>query len=142
MVDGDPDVVHAGRTILEKHGMTVTEARGPKGTQACCEEFSPDPVYVDVTHRRLKAGLRIVEHVRAGGSRAPILILATVERSRGFFTCQDDGSLSPVDIRERPMEPAALTKAIEHVLGAQRAASEGHRGRLRWEAGRLLGHAQ
>jgi len=117
MVDGDPDVVHAGRTILEKHGMTVAEARGPKGTEARCEEFSPDLVYVDVMHRELKAGLRIAEHVRASGSHAPILILGTVERSKGFFTYQDDGSLSPVDIPEKPMEPAALTKAIEHVLG-------------------------
>jgi CheY-like chemotaxis protein len=117
MVDGDPDVVHAGRNLPEKHAMTVAEARGIKATLARCEEFSPDLLYIDVMHRRLKEGVSIAEHVRASGLRASILILATVDRSKGFFTYQDDGSLAPVEIPEKPMEPAALVKAIEHVLG-------------------------
>ena len=121
MLDGDPDVVEAGRTILQREGYTVAMSPSLEGAVALLSHFKPDLVFIDVMARKLDDAAHMAAHLRSGGLQAPILVLATVGRTVEFFTYCDEAGVVPVGrFEERPMEPAALVKNVRHLLEPER----------------------
>lgn len=117
MLDGDPDIVEAGRTILQREGYTVAMSPSLEGAVALLAHFQPDLVFIDVMARRSEDASHMARHLREQGYAAPILVLATVGRTVEFFTYRDGAGIVPVgDFEERPMEPAALVKNVQHLL--------------------------
>lgn len=117
MLGGDPDVVEAGRTVLVGEGYTVAMARDIEDALALRDHFQPDLLFIDVTGHDLPDAGDLAARARAGGLRAPILIIAPLGRSVAFFRYRDDGTISPApEFPEKPMEPAALVKNARYAL--------------------------
>lgn len=117
MLDGDPDVVEAGRTIMQREGHTVAMSPSLEGAVALLSHFEPDLVFIDVMARKLEDAAHMAAELRSRGLRAPILVLGTVDRTVEFFTYRDEAGIVPVgQFQERPMEPAALVKNVRHLL--------------------------
>ena len=122
MLDGDPDVVEAGRTILQREGYTVAMAPNIEGALALFDHLRPDLLFIDVIARHLEDALAMAAEVRDHGWHPPILVLATVDRAVDFFAYREDGTvLSLSEFEEKPMEPAALVKNVRHLLGTPSA---------------------
>ncbi len=120
ILDGDPDVVEAGMTILQREGYTVATAPNVEGALALFDHFRPDLLFIDVLARHLEDAVVMARQVRDHGWHLPILVLATLDRSVEFFTYGDDGAISPaVEFTQKPMEPTALVKNVRHLLSVK-----------------------
>ncbi len=124
MLDGDPDVVEAGRTILQREGYTVAMSPDVAGAMALFDHFRPDLLFIDVVARHLEDAVAMAAQVREHGWTIPTLVLAGVDRSVDFFTCREDGTVSRLaKFEQKPMEPAALIKNVRYLLGAGKPTS-------------------
>lgn len=116
IVDDDPDMVEAGRFVLEGKGyQVVSAANAEEGLQALDRE-TPDLVILDVMMEEPDDGIRVARQIRRKGSKVPILMLTSVNVAMNLHI-DKDSEVVPVDeFQEKPVDPATLLQKVQKLL--------------------------
>lgn len=116
IVDDDPDMVEAGRFVLEGKGyQVVSAANAEEGLQALDRE-KPDLVILDVMMEEPDDGIRVARQIRRRGSKVPILMLTSVNVAMNLHI-DKDSEVVPVDeFQEKPVDPATLLLKVQKLL--------------------------
>jgi DNA-binding response OmpR family regulator len=123
IVDDDPDMVEAGRIVLEREGHTVESASNVDDGLAVLEEFRPELLILDVMMEEPDDGLRFARQVRRRGHTLPILMLTGVNLAMGLHIDKDE-EIVPVDeFQEKPVDPATLIRKVRQLLAGREGAS-------------------
>lgn len=116
IVDDDPDMVEAGRLVLEREGHAVESASNVTQGMKKIEETNPDLLILDVMMEEYDDGLRMARDIRRAGNQVPILMLTSVNRALGL-QIDKDGEMVPVDdFVEKPVDPATLVAKVNNLL--------------------------
>lgn len=122
IVDDDPDVVEAGRVVLERQGYEVAGASSYQSGLDAVEDFQPDLLILDVMMEEPDDGLRFARQVRRQGSTLPILMLTSVNVAMGLHLDKDEEFVPVDEFQEKPIDPVTLLQKVKQLLeekGAQ-----------------------
>jgi DNA-binding response OmpR family regulator len=123
IVDDDPDMVEAGRIVLEREGYTVESAPNIVDGLTVLEESKPDLLILDVMMEEADDGLLFARQIRRRGHELPILMLTSVNRAMGL-NIDKDAEIVPVDeFVEKPVDPATLVEKVRALLAGQEGVS-------------------
>jgi DNA-binding response OmpR family regulator len=120
IVDDDPDMVEAGRIVLEREGYSVESAPNFETGLAKLDEVEPDLLILDVMMEEADDGLRFARRARREGKTLPILMLTSVNRAMGIQIGKDDEMVPVDEFLEKPVDPATLIEKVRMLL-AKRA---------------------
>lgn len=121
IVDDDPDMVEAGRYVLEKQGHDVISALNVEAGFKALTDSTPDLLILDVMMEEADDGLVFARKVRRTGLTLPILMLTSVNRAMGL-NIGKDAEMVPVDeFVEKPVDPAVLCAKVDGLLAAKGA---------------------
>jgi DNA-binding response OmpR family regulator len=73
IIDDDPDIVDAGRLVLEREGYEVVGAPNRADGMKKLEEIKPDLLILDVMMEEPDDGLRMAREIRKNGNEVPII---------------------------------------------------------------------
>jgi DNA-binding response OmpR family regulator len=114
IVDDDNELSDGLRTVLEKQGHRVVQARdGQQGKQAIYNH-RPDLVILDMMMPRM-GGYPVLEHFRGKTDAPPIIMITANEGSRHKAYAE---YLGVVDYIRKPFAMERLLEAVERGLGA------------------------
>jgi len=116
IVDDDPDMVEAGRIVLEKEGYLVESAANMADGLAKLDETSPDLLILDVMMEEPDDGLRFARQARRQGNMLPIIMLTSVNRAMGIQIGKDDEMVPVDDFIEKPVDPQTLLDRVKSLL--------------------------
>ena len=117
IVDDDPDIVDAGRLVLEREGYEVEGAPNRAEGMKRLEELKPDLLILDVMMEEPDDGLRMAREIRKNGNTVPIIMLTSVNAAMGL-NIDKDGEIVPVDeFQPKPVEPQTLVAKVKKFLG-------------------------
>ena len=117
IVDDDPDIVDAGRLVLEREGYEVEGAPNRAEGMKRLEELKPDLQILDVMMEEPDDGLRMAREIRKNGNTVPIIMLTSVNAAMGL-NIDKDGEIVPVDeFQPKPVEPQTLVAKVKKLLG-------------------------
>jgi DNA-binding response OmpR family regulator len=119
IVDDDPDMVEAGRIVLEREGYSVESASNVADGLAKLEQTKPDLLILDVMMEEPDDGLRFARQVRRGGNPLPILMLTSVNRVMGVQIGKDEEMVPVDEFMEKPVDPATLVEKVASLLAGQ-----------------------
>jgi len=123
IVDDDPDMVKASRTVLQRDGYSVESASSMDEGLGKMAAIKPDLLILGVMMQEADDGLRFARQVRRDGNALPILMLTSVNRALGI-QIDKDSEMVPVDeFLEKPVDPATLSAMVKDLLATRRAAS-------------------
>jgi len=119
VVDDDPDIREAVKTVLEVQGYQVLAARdGQEGLDAV-KRHQPDLLVLDLLMPR-KDGFAVVRELRENPKYAklPIMILTAVreDASRRRYELETGLAMDVQDYAEKPIKPAELLHRVEKLL--------------------------
>ena len=121
IVDDDPDMVEAGRYVLEREGHTVTSAPSAEAGLKALDAAAPDLLILDVMMEEADDGLVFARAVRRKGLTIPILMLTSVNRAMGL-SIDKDAEMVPVDeFVEKPVDPDVLVAKVDGLLAKKGA---------------------
>jgi DNA-binding response OmpR family regulator len=116
IVDDDPDIVDAGRLVLEREGYEVIGASNRADGMKRLEEDKPDLLILDVMMEEPDDGLRMAREIRKNGNELPIIMLTSVNAAMGL-NIDKDGEIVPVDeFQPKPVEPQTLIAKVKKLL--------------------------
>jgi len=116
IVDDDPDIVDAGRLVLEREGYEVVGAPNRADGMTKLEEIKPDLLILDVMMEEPDDGLRMAREIRKNGNTVPIIMLTSVNAAMGL-NIDKDGEIVPVDeFQPKPVEPQTLVAKVKKLL--------------------------
>jgi DNA-binding response OmpR family regulator len=116
IVDDDPDIVDAGRLVLEREGYEVVGAPNRADGMKKLEEIKPDLLILDVMMEEPDDGLRMAREIRKNGNTVPIIMLTSVNAAMGL-NIDKDGEIVPVDeFQPKPVEPQMLVAKVKKLL--------------------------
>jgi DNA-binding response OmpR family regulator len=116
IVDDDPDIVDAGRLVLEREGYEVIGAPNRAEGMRSLEGDKPDLLILDVMMEEPDDGLRMAREIRKGGNELPIIMLTSVNAAMGL-NIDKDGEIVPVDeFQPKPVEPQTLVAKVKKLL--------------------------
>ncbi len=116
IVDDDPDIVDAGRLVLEREGYEVEGAPNRADGMQKLEELKPDLLILDVMMEEPDDGLRMAREIRKKGNTLPIIMLTSVNAAMGL-NIDKDGEIVPVDeFQPKPVEPQTLVAKVKKLL--------------------------
>ncbi|MCL5734539.1 MAG: response regulator [Actinobacteria bacterium] len=122
IVDDDPDMVEAGRIVLEAKGYeVVSAATAPQGLSVL-EEANPDLMILDVMMEEPDDGIRMARDVRRKGLDLPIIMLTSVNVAMGLQIDKDEEMVPVDEFVEKPVTPQALVAKVEQLLSARKEA--------------------
>jgi DNA-binding response OmpR family regulator len=116
IVDDDPDMVEAGRIVLEREGYLVESASNLKDGLVKLEETNPDLLILDVMMEEPDDGLRFARKARRQGNTLPILMLTSVNRTLGLQIGKDEEMVPVDEFMEKPVDPATLVEKVRWLL--------------------------
>lgn len=116
IVDDDPDMVEAGRIVLEREGYLVQSASNLEDGLAQIARFEPDLLILDVMMEEPDDGLRLARKVRREGRSIPILMLTSVNRAMGLQIGKDEEMVPVDEFVEKPVDPATLVEKVRWLL--------------------------
>jgi DNA-binding response OmpR family regulator len=116
IVDGDPDVVQAGRIILEREGHEVLTAAHLENGLGLIEESMPDLVFLDCLIGGPGSCVGAAHAIRDRGFTQPILVLSVVDRAVELLAYSEGEMVSVGQVDAKPMDPDALSKSVELLL--------------------------
>jgi DNA-binding response OmpR family regulator len=122
IVDDDPDMVEAGRYVLEKEGYTVASASNVESGLKALDETVPDLLILDVMMEEADDGLVFARQVRRRGLTTPILMLTSVNRAMGLSIGKDDEMVPVDEFVEKPVDPAVLLAKVSALLAGAKGA--------------------
>jgi CheY-like chemotaxis protein len=115
IIDDDPDILEALRTLLESKGYEVIQAESAEEGLKALKASQPDLVIVDLMMEEVDAGTSFVTRVRAlGGRRIPIYMLSSVGDELSKNVPYQGLGLSGVF--QKPIQPATLLQVLEMAL--------------------------
>ncbi len=121
IVDDDPDMVEAGRYVLEKQGHEVISAPNIEAGIKALEDGAPDLLILDVMMEEADDGLVFARKVRRQGLTLPILMLTSVNRAMGLNIDKDDEMVPVDEFVEKPVDPAVLIAKVDGLLAGKGA---------------------
>jgi DNA-binding response OmpR family regulator len=107
IVDDDPDIVDAGRLVLEREGYEVVGAPNRADGMKKLEEIKPDLLILDVMMEEPDDGLRMAREIRKNGNEVPIIMLTSVNAAMG---------LNIDKFQPKPVEPQTLVAKVKKLL--------------------------
>jgi DNA-binding response OmpR family regulator len=116
IVDDDPDMVEAGRIVLEREGYSVESASNYSDGLAQLAAFDPDLLILDVMMEEPDDGLRFARQARRQGNTLPILMVTSVNRAMGVQIGKDDEMVPVDEFVEKPVNPATLVATVKSLL--------------------------
>jgi DNA-binding response OmpR family regulator len=116
IVDDDPDIVEAGRLVLEKEGHEVGSAANYEEGLRKMEEFNPDLLILDVMMEEPDDGLRMARELRRKGHVLPIIMLTSVNAALGLSIDKDDEMVPVQEFQSKPVDPATLVSKVNALL--------------------------
>ena len=116
IVDDDPDMVEAGRIVLEREGYLVQSASNLEEGLAKLREGKPDLLILDVMMEEADDGLRLARKARREGMNLPILMLTSVNRAMGLQIGKDEEMVPVDEFVEKPVDPATLVEKVRWLL--------------------------
>jgi len=120
IVDDDPDMVEAGRIVLEKEGYLVESASNLADGLAKLAETDPDLLILDVMMEEADDGLRFARQARRQGNMLPIIMLTSVNRALGVQIGKDEEMVPVDEFLEKPVDPVTLVAKVEALLEERR----------------------
>ena len=122
IVDDDPDIIEAGKLVLEREGYEVDGALEPRRRpRPASRQTKPDLLILDVMMEEPDDGLNMARELRKQGHTLPIIMLTSVNAAMGLNIDKDE-EIVPVDeFQSKPVEPATLVAKVKGLLekGAQ-----------------------
>jgi DNA-binding response OmpR family regulator len=116
IVDDDPDIVEAGRLVLEKEGYEVDSGSNYSDGMKQVDAFKPDLLILDVMMEEPDDGLRFAREMRRKGHTIPILMLTSVNAAMGLNIGKDDEVVPVDEFQEKPVDPANLIDKVKRLL--------------------------
>ena len=116
IVDDDPDIVEAGRLVLEKEGFEVAGASNYAEGLSRVEEYQPDLLILDVMMEEPDDGIRLARALRRQGHTLPILMLTSVNASMGLHIDKDDEVVPVQEFQPKPVDPVTLVDKVKRLL--------------------------
>ncbi len=116
IVDDDPDIVEAGRLVLEREGHEVGSGANYAEGMRQLEAFKPDLLILDVMMEEPDDGLRFAREMRRKGYGIPILMLTSVNAAMGLSIGKDDEVVPVDEFQEKPVDPANLVDKVQRLL--------------------------
>jgi DNA-binding response OmpR family regulator len=116
IVDDDPDMVEAGRIVLEREGYSVETASNLEGGLIKLEQVNPDLLILDVMMEEPDDGLRLARKARRAGFKRPILMLTSVNRAMGLQIGKDEEMVPVDEFVEKPVDPDTLVEKVRWLL--------------------------
>jgi CheY-like chemotaxis protein len=123
IVDDDPDIVVAGRTVLERAGHSVEGASSYDDGLRKFAEINPDLLILDVMMEEPDDGLRFARQIRRQGNDLPIMMLTSVNRAMGLQIDKDEEMVPVDEFVEKPVDPETLVATVARLLGPQKEES-------------------
>jgi DNA-binding response OmpR family regulator len=123
IVDDDPDMVEAGRIVLEREGHTVVSASNYSEGLALLAKNDPDLLILDVMMEEPDDGLRFARQARRQGNTLPILMVTSVNRAMGVQIGKDEEMVPVDEFVEKPVDPATLVAKVNSLLKEREEAS-------------------
>jgi CheY-like chemotaxis protein len=121
IIDDDPDITKAMRTILESQGYEVRNAvDGAEGMNRL-KEAKPDLIILDVMMRTSQEGFELSRELKHNVQYKdiPILMLTAVKQKTGldFKSAAGDESWLPVEeYLDKPVKPDVLLEKVRDLL--------------------------
>ena len=122
IVDDDPDMVDAGRIVLEAKGYEVVSAGNVSQGMSALEDAKPDLMILDVMMEEPDDGIRMARQVRRKGFELPILMLTSVNVAMGLHIDKDEEMVPVDEFQEKPVDPETLIKKVERLLADRKGA--------------------
>jgi DNA-binding response OmpR family regulator len=116
IVDDDPDMVEAGRIVLEREGYSVQSAPNLEEGLVALAESKPDLLILDVMMEEPDDGLRFARKARREGFNLPILMLTSVNRALGLQIGKDEEVVPVDEFVEKPVDPVTLVEKVRWLL--------------------------
>ena len=123
IVDDDPDMVEAGRIVLEREGHTVESASNYSEGLAALAKIDPDLLILDVMMEEPDDGLRFARQARRQGNMLPILMVTSVNRAMGLQIGKDEEMVPVDEFIEKPVDPATLVAKVNALLAEREDTS-------------------
>lgn len=128
VIDDDPDVIEATRTVLEDAGYGVESALTGEAGVARVRQGGIAAILLDVMMARETEGFHIAADLRGDAATAniPLILMTAISQRTGFeFSPETDKDYMPVDaFLEKPVDPKRLVETIRKVL-AKRTQKKG-----------------
>ncbi len=121
IVDDDPDILEAGRLVLEKAGHTVRCASSRAEGMASIRTAPPDLLILDVMMEESDDGIAMAQDLRREGFKRPILMLTSLAKVTGYRYGKQEGLVPVDDFQEKPMDPATLVARVADLLAGRGA---------------------
>lgn len=123
IIDDDPDITEAMKTVLENRGHEVRNAFDSTEGMERLREARPDLIILDVMMRTSQEGFELSRELKhnAQYKDIPILMLTAVKQKTGldFKPAVGDDAWLPVDeFLDKPVKPDMLLAKVEDLLGA------------------------
>lgn len=116
IVDDDPDIVEAGRLVLEHEGYEVEGAASRADGMKRLEEVKPDLLILDVMMEEPDDGLRMAREIRKAGHTFPIIMLTSVNAAMGLNIDKDEEMVPVDEFQPKPVDPQTLIAKVKKLL--------------------------
>ena len=116
IVDDDPDIVEAGRLVLEREGYEVEGAPNRADGMKRLEEVKPDLLILDVMMEEPDDGLRMAREIRKAGHTLPIIMLTSVNAAMGLNIDKDEEMVPVDEFQSKPVDPQTLIAKVKKLL--------------------------
>ena len=116
IVDDDPDIVEAGRLVLEREGYEVEGAPSRAAGMKALEEVKPDLLILDVMMEEPDDGLRMAREIRKAGHTLPIIMLTSVNAAMGLNIDKDEEMVPVDEFQPKPVDPQTLIAKVKQLL--------------------------
>jgi len=118
IVDDDPDIVEAGKLVLEREGFEVEGAANKREGLQKLEDVKPDLLILDVMMEEPDDGLRMARDIRKAGHTLPIIMLTSVNAAMGLNIDKDEEMVPVDEFQPKPVEPATLVAKVQKLLAS------------------------
>lgn len=116
IVDDDPDIIEAGKLVLEREGYEVEGASNRAEGLARIDESKPDLLILDVMMEEPDDGLNMARELRKTGHTLPIIMLTSVNAAMGLNIDKDEEMVPVDEFQSKPVEPATLIAKVRALL--------------------------
>ena len=116
IVDDDPDILEAGRLVLEREGYEVACASSRAEGMQKVDEVSPDLLILAVMMQSPDDGFVMAQDLRRNGCKLPIMMLTSVGAAVGMSFGKDDEMVPVDEFQSKPIDPAVLVAKVKSLL--------------------------